>query len=316
MSGLIGLVHAIASVAPYTAFAEPIGPELIADAADELDRWVPSLSLGMGLLIQESTGGFLTSAVLGPTTQRYPAQARIRESRSGTDKNFSPIASVSIEFMTAGLRSIPFFPDIKVPGSPRLFAHADVMPTFPPSYRTAKNGDIDDFALGFPSETSGNPEEVIFGQGGILKNRVQDWQFSGGAGIAITADFWDRRLRIKPSFEFLTQEVKVWGEIRRAVALVAQPFGYDDMRFIILNGKRTKRYYATGFGLEFELDSRRGGPTLLSVFASARGYRFIGDLKINMSDSNSYDESVIFRYKQDRYAYRAAMGIRVRFAPE
>lgn len=323
VSGLIGLVHLAALVgasAPSSAEDEPNGPPLIAVATDEMERWIPSLSAAMGLMIQESKAGFLTGEIQDPAWLRaFPAIPRIRTAASGTDRNFAALASFAIEFMTPGLLAIPFVPEIKVPGRPRLFVHGDVIPVFPPKYQTAKNGDPGPFELGFPVDNpagASNGEDVILGQGGLVETRVQQWQFGAGAGIAFSADFWGRRLRIKPSFEYVTQEIKVTGEVRRATAITERPEDFGDLRLIILSGAKTKRYHGLGAGIEFELDTRRAGPVLLSVFSSVRGYRYMGDLEIRVTDRNSFDERALFRFTADRYAYRASVGVRVRFAPE
>ncbi|MFT5695859.1 MAG: hypothetical protein ACI9QQ_001838, partial [Myxococcota bacterium] len=51
------------------------------------------------------------------------------------------------------------------------------------------------------------------------------------------------------------------------------------------------------------------------VFASARGYRFMGDMVMTATGRNENDESFTMRFKKDRYAYRSSVGVRIRFAP-
>jgi hypothetical protein len=71
-----------------------------------------------------------------------------------------------------------------------------------------------------------------------------------------------------------------------------------------------------GAGMELEMDTRRSGPLLVSMFANVRVYRFMGDRKINIKAKNSFDEEAKFRFELKRYTYRTAIGIRFRFAPE
>lgn len=319
ITGLLGLAQVFAFAPPLLASSEsdePNGPPLIAEPTDELDRWIPSLSIAMGLMIQESTAGYLTGEVQGPWVQVFPASPRISPSASGNDRNFAPAASVSIELMSAGLRTIPWFPDIEAPGKPRLFVHGEVIPSFPHAYQPAKTGDVDDFANGFEPGRGINSEEVIFGQGGTLETELQRWQFGAGAGVALTVDFWGRRMRVKPSFEYLTQEVKVSGVIHRAIAQNATPADLNDHRFIVLKGSKTKRFHGMGAGIELELDTRRAGPMLLSIYSNARGYRFMGDLGFRLTERNEFGEGASFQFDLDRYGYSASIGIRVRFAPE
>jgi hypothetical protein len=314
ITALFAVVQALAVAPPITADDEPNGPELIAGAVDELDRWVPAVSIDMGLMIQETTAGFLTGGIKDPAwVQAFPASRRIRQSASGNSRPFAPVSTLSLEFMTPG---IPY-----IPTRPRMFVHGEVIATFPHSFRTAKNGDVNDFTLGFPPNASGNTagnntEQVIGGQGGTLKSKLQRWQFAGGAGIAFTADLRGRRIRVKPSFEYLTQEIEVSGLIKRATAIIDRPRGFDDLRLITLNASKTKRYHGMGAGMELEMDTRRSGPLLVSMFANVRVYRFMGDLKVNLKAKNSFDEEAKFRFELKRYTYRTAIGIRFRFAPE
>ncbi len=312
-TALFAVVQALAVAPPITANDEPNGPELIAGAVDELDRWVPAVSIDMGLMIQETAAGFLTGGIKDPAwVQAFPASERIRQSASGDSRPFAPVSALSLEFMTPG---IPY-----IPTRPRMFVHGEVIATFPHAFRTAKNGDVDEFTLGFPAIggriAGDNTEQVIGGQGGTLKSKLQRWQFAGGAGIAFTADLWERRIRVKPSFEYLTQEIEVSGLIKRATAIIDRPRDFDDHRLIILKASKTKRYHGMGAGMELEMDTRRSGPLLVSMFANVRVYRFMGDLKINLKAKNSFDEEAKFRFELKRYTYRTAIGIRFRFAPE
>jgi hypothetical protein len=309
-TALFVVVQALVVAAPITANDEPNGPEQIAEAVDELDRWVPAVSIDMGLMIQETTAGFLTGGIKDPAwVPVAPASRRIRQSASGNSRPFAPVSSLSLEFMSPG---IPY-----IPTRPRMYVHGEVIASFPHTFRTAKNGDVEDFQVGFsPQQRPGNSEQVIRGQGGTLKSRLQLWQFAGGAGIAFTADLWGRRIRVKPSFEYLTQEIEVSGLIKRATAIIVNPRTFDDHRLIILTASKTKRYHGMGAGMELEMDTRRSGPLLVSMFANVRVYKFMGDLKVKLKDKNSFDEEATFRFELKPYAYRTAIGIRVRFAPE
>ncbi|MFT4572739.1 MAG: hypothetical protein ACI8W3_000750 [Myxococcota bacterium] len=328
--GLFGFVHLVVAFAPMMSMAEPQSEpsapnvpaaraesdELIAEATDEIERWIPSLSIAMGLLLQETEGGFATGVIKNTDWVQYaPAVARIRPSASGSNLNITPIATIGLEGMTPGLRTLPGFPDIKIPGRPRFFVHGDIVPSFGPTYRTAKRGDPGKLTLGLPPTANINREEVMGGQGGLMKSRIKQWIYGGGAGIALTADFWGRRLRVKPSFEYMTEVVEVKAVIKRALAVVVDPRELNEFTFLVLNASESKRFHGLGAGIEFELDGKRAGPIMLSVFASARGYRFMGDMVMTATGRNENDESFTMRFKKDRYAYRSSVGVRIRFAP-
>ena len=315
---------------------------LIAEPVDELDRWVPSLSISVGMLAQEIEGDIESTRLLGPFKLEDPDDLSpgeaLRPSSSGSDLTLTPNASVSFEVMTPGLRTIPFLhlipslPEIRIPGAPRFFLHGEVNPAFGLTYRTAKEGDPKPGSIPatFAEPNIDITESVVFGQGSVLETQVQRWAFSAGAGIAFTMDLFDRRFRVKPSFEWMSEEVEIEGELRRAIAQVGLPFGtplppgaeptlpkaIDDIRYEYLTGSKTKRFHALGVGIEFELDGGRAGPFLVSLFGQARGYRFTNNGRIRVSDQNVYDEEVTWEIKRDRYAYNAATGIRVRLALE
>jgi len=341
--GLLGVTHLATASAAQDSTTEPNSPEAAGPAielADELDRWVPSLSIAMGLMLQDIEGELESGEIQGPWLPQgiiTVPSPQIRPGASGQDHALSPLANISIELMTPGLRAIPFLPDIELPGKPRLFVHGDVIPTFSPSYRTAKEGEPGPNELPEELTIQNFPvfEAVISGQGSVLESQVQRWVFAAGAGIAITTDIFERRLRIKPSFEWMTEEIEISGEVRRAAA-INNPFPpgngprtRDDYRFIVLEGAKKKRFYGIGAGIEIEMDASRAGPFLFSVFADARGYRFMGNRKIEFTARNEFgvgecindptqpcSEEATFKIQKDRYAYRTSVGFRVRLAIE
>lgn len=313
--GLSGLLQFAVLTASFSALAEPNGPELISAPEDEIERWVPAVSAALGLLLQKTSGDFETGNVLGPSDPSPADPLLINPAESGKDTAITPVATFSIELMTPGLLAVPGLAKLEVPGRPRLFVHGDVIPSFGAELRTAKNGDPGPNE--YPSDFATAKADKISGQGGLLIAQVQTWQFAAGAGIAFSVDLGERRLRIKPSFEYMTEEIQIDGEVRRAVSIIpGLGSSIDDFRIIVLETSETKRFHGIGAGIEFELDTRRAGPVLLSVFAGARGYRFMGDLKMQTTAINSENETATFRFEKKRYGYRASLGIRFRFAPE
>ncbi|MBW1885039.1 MAG: hypothetical protein JRJ58_16015, partial [Deltaproteobacteria bacterium] len=222
---------------------------------------------------------------------------------------------------------VPFVPDIPSPGRPRFFAHGDVAASFAQKYDLARDGKIEDFV--FPSLFDADEIEIL-GQGSRGRAKVGTLVWSAGAGIAFTLDVFERRIRIKPSFEWMREKIKVSGDVRRLVR--DTPSGFrpngdpifgtlDSFRQIILSESKTKVFHGIGPGLEIEVESRRAGPILVSTFIGGRIYRLMGDLDVDVHASNEFDdgtppETADFHYTNNRWVYLGFVGIRVRLAPE
>ena len=288
-----------------------------ADSVDEreLERWVPSFSLVTGVNAQRAEGSLGTSDVIGPSDPRpNQVQAQILPGTpiSGRSRMMTPFLGGSIELMTPAWLSLP--------GHPRAYSHVDISYAFGPSYNLPKSGDPGPFTA--PPGTSAFTEAVILGQGGVNAVTVQPLLVTAGAGFAFTLSAWDRVLRIKPSLEYLREEIEFAGLVRRAVA--QQPAGgggrpsADEpyFRHVTLAAKGTKVYHGLGPGLELELDTYRSGPFVLSLYLGAKAWAFLNNEKQVVVATNEYGEHAVFEFLKNRWAFGGNLGLRFRWVPE
>ncbi len=313
---LLVLTHGRLSVAQELSEANTA----VESATDELERWVPSISISLGMLLQRASVDTETNEIqeLGvpfdPLTDLF--SLTIVEPASGQDLVFAPISHLALELMTPALRYVPFVPDIGIPGRPRLFAHGDAALNFSQTYDLARVGKLGEFQV--PSGPNYRASDVL-GQGLTAQVYVDDVVWSAGGGLAFTFDVFERRVRIKPSFEWIRQTMVVRGEFRRLVQLQRFPPALtfeDDFRQIVLSVAESRVFHGIGPGLEIEVDSNRAGPFVVSTFMGVRVYRILGDLNIDLSTTNEFGETADVHYKHRRVAYQGALGIRVRWAPE
>jgi hypothetical protein len=246
---------------------------------------------------------------------------------SGDDLMVSPFVGASAELMTPGLSHVP--------GRPRLFLHGDVLPHFASSRDVAKEGAPGELAL--PDAPAGQPDPTvtdigILGQGSKTSVDLKPLVIAAGAGIAFTVDAWGRRLRIKPSAEYLREDLEVSGVVKRAINL--PPDGgneLEDFLLIELRGSQQKTYHGIGPGLELEMDAARAGPFMLSLFLSGRAYRMLGDLGVTLTDSTEISDpdppppgpriktqtvSADWTFEKAAWSYQGGVGLRFRWLPE
>jgi hypothetical protein len=297
---------------------------------DESERWVPSFSLFSGVLVQNADGEVASSRIQGecvPTTiPSDPAhcEQQIRPTAppptyeplplvtiNGDDLMVTPFVGGSLELMTPGVTSLL--------GRPRLFVHGDAAVSFSATRDVAKEGVPDEFAaaegLDYTAEAS------ILGQGSATSAQVMPLVVSAGAGVAFTLDAWERRIRIKPSVEYVREEIEVEGIVHRAVQTrntpLPRPENFPDgFRLIELSGREKQVFHGIGPGLEVEMDTLRAGPFMLAVYLAGNAYRFLGDLEVELSDTNEYGESADWRFEKNEWAFRGFVGLRFRWVPE
>ena len=221
--------------------------------------------------------------------------------------------------------------------APRFFARGGAAAAFSGNRFVAREGSPD--AYGYPDIQPVRVNEAdISGQGSTTEVTVNTLTWSAGAGVAFTVDAGERRIRIKPSVEYFSEEVRMRGTVSRVVEIfpiadenfncgfpfrTERPGGQGDpydpnrqFRCINLNGTDTKRFHGIGPGLELELDAARAGPVMLTVYAKGAAYRFFGDLSLVAEDSNQYGESAFWYAEKERWAYQGGVGLRFRWIPE
>jgi hypothetical protein len=265
---------------------------------------------------------------------------QIRPSSSGNAQLFGGLFGASLELSTPSL--------ITGLGFPRLFLHGDGTAAFMQPKKASKEGAVE--PLTSPEverDTQSFAVDDVLGQGTEVEAEIQTWLVSAGGGIAFTFDLLGVRWRIKPSVEYLREEVKMTGVTQRAVALVGRDKNHnilirDDalqspesapgrssfvpepgfykfsrgVRPISLTSSKTRAYHGVGPGLEIETDVERFGPFMVSMFASGKATAFIGDLGIGTNAVNELGESAAWNFEKDRWAYRALVGMRLSWLPE
>jgi hypothetical protein len=278
------------------------------DSRTESGRWAPAVAVTGGVLVQSVSGQVASGDVLGPSFSPNPAQP-IRPAASGESVLVPPFVGGDLELMSPGAASLP--------GSPRLFVHAGAAAVFPQTLTPAKEGAPGPLEAP-PGVTGGIREDTVFGQGSQTSVENGPVVVTAGAGVAFTVDAFDRTIRIKPSVEYLWEELEVRGTVQRAVALtsISAADGIEDFRLIVLRGQETTGFHGLGPGLEVETDAAQAGPFMASVFVGAQFYAILGDRTVAFGASNEFDETAAWTAERDPWAYRAAVGLRLRWAPE
>jgi hypothetical protein len=283
----------------------PLGSPPAPEARPEIERWVPSFSIFGGFVGQRAVGELMTSEILGPSLPN-PKQP-LNAPSSGSDTMVSATVGASIEVMTPR-----FYEKF---GKPRAFVHVDGAGAF--GFRRTIAGNRKPGDMNFdPGEAPTPGEEVVTGQGTRIFAEVDPFLFSAGIGVAFTADIWDRTVRFKPSFEYMREEVTVTGIANRAVQLEFPGTSSDSYRFVEFSDEETRVFNGIGPGFEVEGDVARAGPFMLSVYADALGYYFVGDREVNLSDSNEYGEYAEWKFEKQEWGWGGRVGLRFRWLPE
>ena len=206
------------------------------DASAGLSRWAPAIAIQGGLFAQTASGTITTSEILGVQTpsidftppQIYNADPYLTRSGETTigsgERMMTPYFGVAIELMSPTIPGCDFCSQI---GNPRLLVHGDVGYGFALERSVASTGSVADtmtFASP-PSEfyaaNTGNgnltySETTFLGQGANISVKTEPMTVAAGAGIAFTFKVGHRTFRLKPSFEYMREELRVSGQLRRA----------------------------------------------------------------------------------------------------
>jgi hypothetical protein len=312
----VARVATVFTLAAAMAFAGPAS----AAEGDELVRWVPSFAVFFDMLGQKAEGAITTGNVI-----EVPASScgisnpdqfgcadsplQITPATASDDTSVAPGVGGSLELMTPRLLD-GFL-------SPRLFVRGDAEAAFAFERNLAgerKPGPFFTDPLG-PSEFD-VAERSVGGQGSRAKAQVRQLVIGAGTGIAFTTTIYDRTLRLKPSFEYLREEVDLIASVHRAVKLRDPATDISGFRLISLQASDTQTLHGLGGGLEVEVDTGRLGPIVLALYLNARGYRFTGNLNHTLTDTNERGETATWRFEFDPWTWRAGVGARFRWVPE
>jgi hypothetical protein len=279
-----------------------------------------SLSEGKGerFTTQSNVNDSLIVGVLPALTRVLPTADK--------DLFLTPTVGASLELMTPGLQQLA--------GRPRLFAHAGAAAAFSFDRNTAKEGIPGDVEFPAPGLRFGEGE--IKGIGSKTSGEVQTLVLSAGLGTAFTLDAFERRLRIKPSLEWMRQEIKVSGQMVRVYRKdtgtgtgtgTPQPAASFFLQEPIdLQTDDTLPFHGIGPGLEVEMDAGRAGPVVLSLFLSGQAYYMLGDREVHLTGTdqitdpamvpNTQSVSADFDFNIHQWSYQGGLGIRFRWVPE
>lgn len=281
----------------------------------ELDRWVPSLALISGLNAQRVQGTVITTDVVGTPTFPLPPNpnATPQPIVPGTPltartRMMTPYVGASLELMTPSWTPLP--------SDPRLYVHADVSYAFGPVYNIPKIGDPGVFVP--PSNLGNFTTTTIRGQGAYLTAEVNPLLVAAGIGFAFTFEAGDRTLRVKPSFEYMREEVQLTGLVRRAVGPAPNGGASNIAAFrpITFQIDETHVYNGLGAGLELEMDTAKVGPVMLTLFANAKAWNFLDNELLTFEDADPYGEAAWFQFLKNEWAFNGALGLRFRWVPE
>jgi len=281
----------------------PLGGAADEATLDETERWVPSFAITSGLIAQGGNATATNQAVdaNGPTSFKtlswsgacnsggglppagveacpividlpYPYDPEGNGPARGSKVLFAPLVGANLELMTPGLTQLP--------GRPRGFVQGGVEASFGFDYSVAKEGDLGDMGV-TPKE---RVEELnrVPGRGSGTFVEIASPLYFAGAGVAFTAEVLGRRLRIKPSFEWMSQRVKVRGQTHFAVQLNGGIYATETpYQFLYLNAQKELKLNGIGPGLELELDTVRLGPFVLALGVYGRAYHYLGNLDVS-----------------------------------
>lgn len=272
------------------------------------ERWVPSFAIRSDIISQLSDGTVQSN--LRPPDD--PGSVT-----SGDERLVDPSIGLSIELQTPSLADVL--------GQPSAFVHAGASYFVGSRVTVAQEGapgefiepPVDPLDPSRPNLEQQVSAQAVSGQGSRVSAELQPLVVSAGAGIALTFRIWERQIRLKPSFEYIREEIEASGTMRNAAGVrrsvggvVETPFDYT-----VLSGSKKKEMHGIGGGLSVELDAARIGALQLSIFADAQVYSLLGGRKVEFSreeGGNSANWSVTL----DRTLYRGGVGLRFRYLPE
>lgn len=320
-----GLAWVSLLVVAISAIAARANGETEPSAHDaELERWVLSGGIEVGMFGNSASGEFSGSPLVGPRATNISTSddvSTVVRSVRGDNDLLSGLIGPSFEVMT------PSFLD--VPSHPRFFLDLSLLGILTSEPSMAKFGSPGKYGL--PDQVSFSApfigELFVTGTGTQITSQHHGFLPQVGLGPAFTFDFGEERIRIKPSIVYSRLETKVSAITRRAVRIVEQdPLtssgrvrSLDSYRFISLQDDQTEVYHGLGPALEIEyLTRRRIGPFATSLFLKGVATHLFGDLKTEFSASNPEypQETVRWKYQNDSWSYQASVGIRLSLVPQ
>ena len=304
-------------VAPPAVIAQSGDPPSKGDPSDS--RWIPSVSLQTGIAVNKREGeissierGFID----GKTTQIF-----------GTFGS-------SLQIETPRLSLIPY--------RPRFFARADILYSADDKESLVSEGVADDSIskLGDGYNLEAGVVEQLVGRGSALRPQVEPLILGGGLGLSFQTEVFGRKLRVKPSIEWMFQREEIALEFSDAEGNGTDPARCQpECRAVSINAQDTKGYHSLGPGLELDYDTGRAGNFRASLFSRFQALAILSDRDSRLDATGSWlirtveridgedvitsidpapgraDTTVSSRYKRDPWSYVAVVGFRIYWDP-
>lgn len=300
--------------------------------ASDAARWVPAFSFFSGAQIREYEGSVAQFDLDDPVA---PDEG-----------------SASAVFAFVGFSAEVSSPKLAGERGPRIFAHVDASLSFDSNRAVAGEGSPG--PIEYPVNGAGNPlanspEVGMLGRGTSLRAQAEPLVVSAGAGFAFEFETLGRKLRLKPSVEWLWQETTTsaaLGQVISTQVAFGSPFcsqttingvpgGPQPCAGAFFGSSETKAFHSLGPGFEVEMDAARVGPIVLALYASGQAYRLLGNREINVTASGfleipegfnppsgelpaGVENPVTMRstFELDPWHYRFGVGLRFRWLPE
>lgn len=276
-----------------------------AEQAGEPAAWIPSLSLGLGLQVQNTEGALdSTMPGLGPPDSYLPIP---RGPAEDEHQLFMPLIPVGLQLKGPALEILP--------GAPRSFFHASALFTPDSKRSVVREGSPDQVIF---SETPQAPEGIV-GQGSeVTADLAFEW--TAGIGLAFPIALEGRTLELKLSADYFGQVVDLEGlvtNVRRTdpdtecSAFFTPPDPGTPGPCPVDSVQSSETTIQHGVGLRTGLETNAGswGPVVMSVFFDAQLYYLLSDLSTQFG-ATTPNGSATFAFESDPLVFQTGVGLR------
>ena len=297
-------------------------------------RWVPSLALSSGVVLQTQSGA--ADSVLFEDMTAPPVD--LRGPVAGDDFVLAPFFGASLEVMS---------PALALPGRPRFFLSGEVVPTFGSDRSLAFEGNPDCVRGPLPEDPCASEEDgtrrsaygeaEANGLGTRTKATFGTMVYGALLGVAFPLKLGKRQVRIKPYLAWINYKINGEGKVVDATCddpstpllldectdwteitpFVGEIVHEGVMREVNLTATASQRFNGIGPGLDIEMDTGQFGPIGSSLFVGGRAYAVLGDRAFAFGTSESFDDefgmdtaAAAFAIEVDPWIFRAHAGIR------
>ena len=234
----------------------------------------------------------------------------------------SPTVGASVDLMTPALEFVPL--------RPRLFAVAEILPTFASNITLALDGAATEFILRpVIAQPINYPASAIAGLGTRLDSQVMTTMLAASVGLAFDFTFRERLIRLRPGVGWIRWGILATGKVLDAykddpsefgvIPLVPPLFG-QNIRLVQLEGRGAAFFNGLGPTLEVEMELQKRGSFRPSLYLTGGAFRTIGNDTLAFSATTSRDDALgqadytaEWVLKVVDWNYRAGVGFRLRW---